>query len=95
MVSLLFRSADWRQGLLIHEIITTSADPPPTVPEPVTILERTTITINGQEGTLLTGKGDDGTPCNQLRWRAADRYLILTTIYPPEELLKVARSMPH
>ena len=44
--------------------------------------------VGDGSGQLLVGESQAGTPVNQLRWMAEGVHLVVTTIYPPEELLQ-------
>jgi hypothetical protein len=93
VVSLLFRSNDNMQGLQIREIFWSGEDLPFPVPEPLVVTERRGVDVDGVPGSLLVGDGQSGTAVNQLRWRAGGVHFIVTTVYPPEELLTIARSI--
>ena len=93
VVSLLFQSSDGQQGLQIRELFWQSESLPFAVPEPLHVAERRAVDVDGIAGQLLLGSGQDNTPINQLRWRAGGVHYILTTIYSPEELLRIAQSM--
>ncbi len=93
VVSLRFNSSDGQQVLQIREIFWTSENLPFPVPEPLEVLERREVDVNGAEGRLLVGRGQGTTSVNQLRWRVAGVHLVVTTIYSPEELLRIGRSI--
>ncbi|MGE5617812.1 MAG: hypothetical protein ACM3US_00980 [Sphingomonadaceae bacterium] len=93
VVSLLFLSADGRQALQIREVFSPEEALPFPLPEPVEVLERRDVAVNGVVGLLLLGRGQDGAAVNQVRWRHGGAHLVVTTIYPPEELLRIAESM--
>ncbi len=93
VVSLLFQSSDGQQGLQIRELFWQGESLPFAVPEPVHVTESRAVDVNGVAGQLLLGTGQDNTPVNQLRWQAGGLHYIVTTIYPPAELLRIARSM--
>ncbi len=93
VVSLLFQSSDGKQGLQIREIFWQGDSLPFAVPEPLNVAERRAVDVDGNAGQLLLGSGQEGTPVNQLRWRTGGVYYVVTTIYPAEELLRIAQSM--
>jgi hypothetical protein len=95
VVSMLFRSSNGQQGLQIRELFWQGVELPFPVPEPVEVVERSNVDVNGVAGQLLVGSGQGNTAVNQLRWHAGGIHFILTTIYPPDELLKIARSMRY
>lgn len=93
VVSLLFRTSDGQQALQIREVFSPGEDLPFPVPEPVEIVTRQEVTVNGSPGLLLLGRDQGGAEVNQLRWRISGVHLVVTTIYPPEELLRISESM--
>jgi len=94
MVSLLFLTRDGsRKAMWVHEIMPPSLDLEASIPEPKQVWRRTTVTMNGEEGWLLLGRDEEGYPSNQLRWPARGGFFIVTTIYPEEELVRIAQSM--
>jgi hypothetical protein len=93
VVSLLFLSADGRQALQIREIFSREEESPLPVPEPIDVLERREVEVNGIGGLLLLGRSQDGGTLNQLRWHTGGVHLVVTTIYPPEELLRISESI--
>lgn len=93
VVSILFQSSTGQQGLQIREIFWQGYDLPFPVPEPLDVVQRADVDVDGVAGQLLAGSGQDSMPVNQLRWHFGGIHYILTTIYPPDELLKIARSM--
>jgi hypothetical protein len=95
MFSLRFSAADGtEEALSIHQIFSTNKDEhSQAVAKPGVLLGEIPVVIEESQGVLIIGKGEGGIPFNQVRWSKADRYLIVSTLYPPEELLKIARSM--
>ncbi len=93
VVSLLFLSTDGQQALQIREIFSPGEELPFPIPEPIQLLERKEVPVNGSMGQLLLGRSLEGTPVNQLRWRANGVHLVVTTILPPEELLRISESI--
>lgn len=93
VVSLLFRSNDGEQALQIREIFWPGDELPFPVPEPMEVIERRVVEIHGAGGQLLLGRGQDDVPVNQLRWRTRGVHLVVTTVFPPEELLKIGKSI--
>lgn len=93
VVSLLVRSTDGQQALQIREIFWQGNELPFSVPEPVQVTERRDVDVEGTPAKLLLGTGEGGTVVNQLRWRSGGVYFILTSVQPPEELLRMAGSM--
>jgi hypothetical protein len=93
VVSMLFSSTDGLQALQIRELFWAGEEPPFPIPEPADVMERQTVEVNGVPAELILGKGQADTQVNQLRWRLGDIHLIATTICPPEELLRIARSI--
>ncbi|MHB8990769.1 MAG: hypothetical protein ACYC66_03880 [Chloroflexota bacterium] len=93
VASLLFLSADGQQALQIREVFSSGETLPFPLPEPMELMERREVTVNGAAGQLLLGRGQEGAAVNQLRWRANGVHLVVTTIYPPEELLRIAESI--
>ena len=57
------------------------------------VVERKEVEVDGSTGRLLLGRGQTGQTVNQLRWRANGIHLVVTSIYPPEELLRIAESI--
>ncbi len=93
VVSLLFRSSEGQQGLQIRELFWQGETLPFPVPEPLDIAQRKVVDVNGTAGQLLLGSGQGGTTVNQLRWRVGGIHFILTAVFPPEELLRIAESI--
>jgi hypothetical protein len=93
VASLLFASSDGQQALQIRQIFWAGDALPFEVPEPLQLLERRGVEMEGGAGLLLIGQSQAGTPVNQMRWRDGDVHLVVTTIYPEEELLRIARSI--
>ena len=93
VVSMLFTSTDGLQALQIRELFWSGKELPFPVPEPADVVERRQVDVNGTPATLLLGKGQSDTRVNQLRWQANGIHLVATTIYPPEELLRIASSI--
>ncbi len=93
VASLLFLSSDGRQALQIREIFSPGEKLPFPIPEPMELLERREVAVNGEAGELLIGRGQGGGPVNQLRWHTDGVHLVATTIYPPEELLRISASI--
>lgn len=93
VVSLLFLSSDGQQALQIREIFSSGEQLPFPIPEPMVVLERRDVTVNGAAAQLLLGQGQGGGIVNQLRWQVAGLHLVVTTVYPPEELLRIAESI--
>ncbi len=93
VVSLLFRSDSGEQALQIREVYWPEEELPFPIPEPLEVLERRDVDVNGVVGRLLEGRGQGSTPVNQLRWHATGVHLVVTTIYPVEELLRISRSI--
>ena len=93
VVSLLIRDTSGQQALQLREIFWPGDELPFAVPEPMEVLDRSQVDVNGVQGALLLGRGQGGNPVNQLRWHAGGIHAVLTTILPPEELLRIGRSM--
>lgn len=93
VVSLLVRSNEGKQALLIREVFWQGAELPFDVPEPAQVEERRDVEIDGAPAKLLLGKGESGSVVNQLRWQAGGVFFILTSVETPEELLRMAASM--
>ncbi|MBM2831254.1 MAG: hypothetical protein HW414_306 [Dehalococcoidia bacterium] len=95
MLSLVFSAADGAEGVLsIHQVFSPAGEKYyREAAKPEVLLGELTVPLDGREATLIIGKGAGGAPFNQVHWRKGDRYLIITTLYPPEELLKIAGSM--
>lgn len=93
VVSMLFHSEDGQQGLQIREVYWPDAELPFPIPGPLDLLERRGVDLNGVPGQLLLGRGQSNSQVNQLRWRYGGVHIVVTTIYPVEELLRIARSM--
>ena len=94
-LSLIFSSSGGAEGVLsIHQLFSTNGEKyHREVAGPVVVLGEVAVPIDGGQATLVIGKGPDGAPFNQVHWRKGDRYLIINTLYPPEELLKIAGSI--
>ncbi len=92
-VSLLFLSSGGQQALQIREVFSPKEQLPFPIPEPMVVLERKDVTVNGAAGLLLLGQGQGRETVNQLRWRIGGIHLVVTTIYPPQELLRVSESI--
>ena len=93
VVSLLFRSQDGQQALQIREIFWPGEDLPFPVPEPVEVLERRDLELDGAAWKLLIGRGQGNQPVNQVRWHADGVHFVVTAIYPPEELMMICQSL--
>ncbi len=93
VVSLLFLSADGQQGLQFREVHWEGEDLPFSVPEPAEVLERREVELSGAIVRVLVGRSSGGTPVNQLRWRSGGVHFVVTSVYPPEELLRMADTM--
>lgn len=95
MLSMLFSAADGTaEALSIYEIFSAGDDDySEAIAEPSVLLGKVPIFIEESRGVLLIGKEEDDTPCYQVRWNKGDRYLVVSSLYPPEELLKIASSM--
>jgi hypothetical protein len=93
VASLLFVSDEGQQALQVRQIFWTGDALPFDIPEPLQVQERREVEMDGGIGVLLMGQSQVGTPVNQLRWRSGDVHIVVTTIYPEEELLRIARSM--
>lgn len=84
-----------REALSIREIVWAEDTPPVTIAGPDKILQRTSIDVDGTRGTLYVGQAADGGNMNQLRWQQGDRYIVVTTLQPLLELVRIASSMSH
>jgi hypothetical protein len=93
VASLLFVSSERQQTLQIRQIFWAGDTLPFEVPEPLEVLERRQVEMEGGAGLILIGESQAGTPVNQLRWRDGDVHLVVTAVYPEEELLRISRSM--
>ncbi|HEX9017525.1 MAG TPA: hypothetical protein VF960_16140 [Chloroflexota bacterium] len=93
VVSLLVLSTEREQALQVREVFWPGDDLPFGVPEPAQVAERRDVDIDGVAAKLLLGSGEGGTVVNQLRWRSGGVHFILTSVMPPEELLRMAGSM--
>ncbi|HZK67481.1 MAG TPA: hypothetical protein VFD42_08075 [Chloroflexota bacterium] len=93
VASLLFLSSQGQQALQIRELFWPGEEIPLPIPEPAGDVRRTEVRLGDAPALLIQGQGQDGTPINQLRWRAGGMHLVATTIYPPEELLRIASSI--
>lgn len=93
-VSLIFRSKDLREGLVVRQSFAKSDGPLPLIAEPFAVTRRSFVELNSDtEGILIEGKDIDGVPKNQLHWRVQDRFVSLATPYPVSELLQMAESI--
>ncbi len=93
-VTLIFRSLDLREDLLVRQSFAKGDEPLPLFAEPFITLERSVINLDEQtEGILIEGKDIDGAPRNQLYWTVQDRHISLVTPYPVFELLRMAESI--
>ncbi len=93
VASLLFLSSDGQQALQVRELFSPGEELPFPIPEPMEVLERRDVPVNGAAGRLLIGRGQGGGQVNQLRWHANGVHLVVTTIYSPEELLRISESI--
>ena len=93
VVSFLVRSAEGQQALQVREIFWVGDNLPFQVPEPADLAETRSVEVDGVPAKLLVGTGSDASAVNQLRWHAGGVHFVVTTIYPPEELLRIAGSM--
>lgn len=96
-VLLLFLSREKdREALWISQVIAEEDKESLTqLPEPKKVLQRSKVDVGENEGELILGRDTDGKPYNYVRWRHGNRHLAIATIYAPEELLKMARSMTY
>ncbi len=79
--------------LWIYQSRSLREEPLIALPRHAVIYQTAEATLNAVEGEMVIGKSAKGTPLNQLSWREGDlRHVVLATL-PPEELLKIARSM--
>jgi hypothetical protein len=93
VASLLFVSTEGQQALQIRQVFWSGDELPFEIPEPLQVLERRAVEMEGGTGLLLIGQSQAGAPLNQLRWRNGDVHRVVTTIYSEGELLRIARSM--
>jgi hypothetical protein len=93
VASLLFVSSEGQQALQIRQLFWAGESLPFEVPEPIQVLERREVRMDGGAGQLLIGQSQVGAPLNQLRWRTGDVHVVITTVYAVEELLRIAQSM--
>lgn len=80
-------------SLWLYEAISPDARTDPSIPYPVTVIQKKTYPINGIQGLLVVGAGGDGAPLYQLRWEQDELYLVISTSYSLEELVRMANSM--
>ncbi len=58
-----------------------------------TVLEKTPVSIDGNEGFMVSARGADGQPLNGAYWKAGDFRFAVVTGRSTRELLTIARSM--
>ncbi len=93
-ISLIVRSADLREGLIIRQSFSKTDDASPLLPEPFIVLRRSSVELDERtSGVLVEGKDSDGTPRNQLYWRMRDRQIDMVTTFSASELLRMAQSV--
>lgn len=90
-VTIVFRSADLREGLTMRQAL--APGPEPLFPEPFVTLSRSEVQLDMRTtGVLVEGMDNDGAPRNQLYWSIRDRHIALMTPFSAPELLRMAQS---
>ncbi len=82
-------------ALSIHQIISERETLPQGFLEAPRGWQETSVNIKGRAGSLAVGKNKEGKDGSRISWREYDRYLILESTLPPEELIRIARTMGH
>ncbi len=94
MTQVLFLDSDRHtSALLIYQIISDREDLPIDLPWIETVLQEMPVTINGNDGELIMGRGTDGQLVNGVHWIEDGVHFVAVTTHPVQELLTLARSM--
>jgi len=94
MVRLVFTARhSGSEALWLFEAFSPDARTDASVAYPATIVQKKTFPVDGKQGLLVVGTDADGMPLYQLRWEQDNRYLVVSTSYSLEEMVRMANSM--
>ena len=94
MTQVLFLTSDQHtRALLIYQIVSDSEELPAAFPWIETVLQEMPVSINGNVGDLITGRGADDQLMNGVHWIVDGVHFVIVTTYPVQELLTIANSM--
>ena len=94
MVRMLFLSSKQHaETLLIYQIVSDSKDMPVALPWIETVQQEMPVTMSGNDGMLIVGRGADGRLINGVHWLTDGFQFVVVTTHPVQELLTLARSM--
>ncbi len=81
------------KALVITQVISSEENLPIALPWVNSVLDKTQITINGNEGELITARRYDGVLVNGVYWKADGIFYVILTTQPEKEAITLAQSM--